>query len=272
MAAAASGVAASGATSGVRPFRGLLIDCEDLPKWEGHYELMFSKLERREGETWTVVAAARGGDLACATPWGWDAIVISGSHYDVRDDLPWMRAVGKVIESAVLGPVPAGEAQRRPQVFGSCFGHQLAAKVLGGRVGRNPAGFVFRAEELQPLAALAAHPAAAGVLEAGSGGDEVRLRILESHGDAVLEVPECGTLLATSASCGVEMWGVGDHFLALQSHPEFGVPEMELILPDVRDVLADGGEAAYKASLEAPRDERVLLAILRRFVRREWDA
>jgi len=43
----------------------------------------------------------------------------------------------------------------------------------------------------------------------------------ESHGDSVTKLPDNATLLGFSASCEVEIYGIGDRVLAFQAHPEF---------------------------------------------------
>lgn len=43
----------------------------------------------------------------------------------------------------------------------------------------------------------------------------------ESHGDHVKDLPKGATLLASSDSCKVEFYCIGDRVLAFQSHPEF---------------------------------------------------
>jgi len=43
----------------------------------------------------------------------------------------------------------------------------------------------------------------------------------QSHGDHVSELPAGATLLASSESCGVEFYCIGEKALCFQSHPDF---------------------------------------------------
>lgn len=59
------------------------------------------------------------------------AAIITGSQANVDQPLPWMEPLKKWIITARYSNVP---------VLGICFGHQIIAEALGGRVILNPAG------------------------------------------------------------------------------------------------------------------------------------
>lgn len=117
-----------------------------------------------------------------------------------------------------------------------CFGAQALAQALGGRVGRNPdGGFVLKVEEMQlmePLRSSAAlRLAQADVAAAGgdgssnsssngsaaAGASPARVRLIQSHGDQVLELPPGAVVLAQSSTAPYEMWSAaGGNVLAVQ--------------------------------------------------------
>lgn len=80
--------------------------------------------------------AFRSANLACESPsLAWleaaDAVMIGGaSEFAATDDYPWM--------PALLALVRQCAAEARP-LFGSCWGHQIMARALGGTVVFDPA-------------------------------------------------------------------------------------------------------------------------------------
>ena len=59
-----------------------------------------------------------------------DALVVSGSPHAVFEPHPWLPPLEELLRDAVC--------TRALPTLGVCFGHQLVAQALGGRVGRNP--------------------------------------------------------------------------------------------------------------------------------------
>jgi GMP synthase-like glutamine amidotransferase len=68
------------------------------------------------------------------TPGRWDGYVISGSKHTAGEDVPWINALAAYL-ALVYQQVPG------TRLFGICFGHQLLARALGGRVARNERGW-----------------------------------------------------------------------------------------------------------------------------------
>ncbi len=59
------------------------------------------------------------------------AYIITGSPAGVYDPLPWIEPLKAFIRSA----------QGRAKLVGICFGHQIMAEALGGRVEKSPKGW-----------------------------------------------------------------------------------------------------------------------------------
>jgi len=130
----------------------------------------------------------------------YDGVVITGSIASVNDDAPWIAALSDRVAALLAERVP---------LVGLCFGHQLIARVLGGRVGANPDGLRvgvvttrFTAAEpwMQP-------PAAA-------------LALFAAHEEQVLALPAQARVLGGDSGCPVGSFTVGDHVLTTQYHPE----------------------------------------------------
>ena len=128
-----------------------LLDCEDASKWSDHLDVWRDALagdgapSSGEELEWTRYRACQGELPTPAVLDSLDAIVVPGWHYSAvvpaNGQHPlWMQATMDLIRVVV--------ARGHPQLFGACFGHQLLATALGGRVCHGET-FVFKAETIE---------------------------------------------------------------------------------------------------------------------------
>jgi GMP synthase-like glutamine amidotransferase len=103
------------------PIRG---DFEDYPAMFRH---MMSGVDTYDFETVSVVKGQALPDMNVV-----EAVLITGSPAGVYDDEAW---IGPLVEF-----IRAGAAARVPQV-GICFGHQILAEALGGKVVKSDKGW-----------------------------------------------------------------------------------------------------------------------------------
>lgn len=182
-----------------------ILQCDDVqeqlqPEF-GNYPQMFQQLmdQAREGlsyQTYDVRSGEYPSDLdEC------DAYITTGSRHGVNDGLAWVDE----LENFVRKLYDAG----KPYV-GICFGHQLLAKALGGKVERSPKGWgvgVSFNEVTQ--AADWMNPS------------QSALDLVVSHQDQVCELPAHTQVLAASQFCPYYLIQVNNHMLGVQGHPEF---------------------------------------------------
>lgn len=111
-----------------------------------------------------------------------DALMIGGAgEYSATQDYEWMPAVLELVRTAYEDRVPT---------FGSCWGHQIIARALGGRV-------VHDSE----LAELGCHPVTltpAGKADTLFGAFPERFLVNMGHHDRVVELPPDAVELAYS--------------------------------------------------------------------------
>lgn len=200
--------------------RFIVIDCEDSQLYAPHtFGSIFQSQLERDGDQWTLCPVACGESLP-SDILDYDGVVITGSHYNCRDEasLPWFAPLVSVIRQiADIG---------RPRLYGGCYGCQIIAHALGGVVDYNPNGrFLLMAEHVKVAHHQAAlddslpiSPEIIAKLRSSEG-----LNLLVSHGDCVRQVPDNSILLAASDSCATEMYltGKNHNIWACQSHPEF---------------------------------------------------
>lgn len=135
-------------------------------------------------------------------------VVITGSPASVTEHAPWMIATGQWMREAVEDGVP---------LLGICFGHQLLAEALGGRVVRNPRGREVGVQSIQLLA-----DANDDLLFCDLASEPVVLA-QTSHVDTVERLPPGAVRLARSELDACHAFRVRADRLAwgVQFHPEF---------------------------------------------------
>lgn len=187
------------------------------------------------------------GGVVPATPDECDGWLVTGSRHSVYDDEPWIEPAAAFVRDVAKTDVP---------FVGVCFGHQLLAHALGGRVARADAwGAGIRALDVVRSERWMQPP-----LE--------RAHLHFMHQDQVMEPPEGATVLGCADHCEVAMFRVGETMLGVQAHPEFTVAYAEALLTDRGEHIGGDRAADALASLTTPTDEAVVAAWVASFLRR----
>jgi len=155
-----------------------------------------------EVEGWDVIDAGR----IPASPHDADGWIVTGSAHGVYDGLPWMEPLKAFLRETYAAKVP---------IVGVCFGHQILAEAMGGKVVKSDRGWgagvhSYRLED--------------GAPEWMAGGrGTVNLHAM--HQDQVVEKPEGARVIASSEFCDYAGLAYGDadgdRAMSIQPHPEF---------------------------------------------------
>ena len=155
-----------------------------------------------------------------------DGWLITGSRHGVYEDHPFIAPLEEFIRKAFAAGVP---------VAGVCFGHQIMAQALGGKVEKFQGGW------------------STGPTEYDFDGET--LRINAWHQDQVVQPPPGARTIATSPFCQYAGLAYGKTGYSVQAHPEFGDDFVEgLIEKRGKGVVPDAVLAEARARLGAPLD------------------
>jgi len=191
---------------------------------------------RRELDAALAEFAVTAGELPA--DFDFDGVVVTGSSSSVYWDEPWIDALVEWVATA---------ADRGLPILGVCYGHQVVATALGGRVEAMAdveLGYreIHRVVDDDPLLAGLDDPFVA----------------FETHSDRVVELPPGATLLAENDR-GVQAFRRGDCW-GVQFHPEYDRESAERVtrgkdLPDerVQSVLDGIDDDNYAAACRTKR-------------------
>lgn len=177
-----------------------------------------------------------------------DAFLSTGSKFSVYDDEPWVRTLKAFVK----------DLHEQDKTFiGICFGHQMIAEALGGKVAKSLKGW-----------GIGVHTFGLKEKEGWMQPPLNKFNILMSCQDQVEVLPRNSKVLAGSDFCPVGMYRVGDHFLGIQGHPEFSVPYAEALMEARVERIGEATVTEAKTSLSKPPHQEELTSWILRFIER----
>ena len=174
-------------------------------------------------------------------------VIVTGSPAMVSERQRWSEEAAAWLRGAMDAEVP---------VLGVCYGHQLIAHALGGRVDYHPSGreigtiTIERLDAANDDALLADLPS--------------RFAAHASHQQSVLELPRGATVLASSAHDPHHAVRYAPNAWGLQFHPEFSVEIMRGYL-EARRPAVNGDCSTPCCDGRAYKPTPLARGLLRRF-------
>ncbi|MBA4205122.1 MAG: GMP synthase [Polymorphum sp.] len=172
---------------------------------------------------------------------------ITGSWSMVSDREDWSERTADWIRSAMAQDLP---------LFGVCYGHQLMAHALGGRVDYHPGG--------PEVGQLPVTLSAAGLADAALAGVPQQFDVFLTHEQSVLELPAGAEVLARSAHDPHQILRYGRNALSVQFHPEF-FPDLMRSCIERRRSSFEAKGADVEGLLAAVSETPVSRQMLRQF-------
>ncbi|MBK8500950.1 MAG: amidotransferase [Saprospiraceae bacterium] len=175
-----------------------------------------------------------------------DAYITTGSKFSVYDDLPWIQQLKELVAEIYI---------RDKYYIGICFGHQMLAEALGGKVAKGSKGWCVgnhafliqeKKEWMTPF--------------------QDTFNILMSCQDQVKIMPENAQMLAKSKDCEIGMFQVGDKMLGIQGHPEFPKDYSRALMHERSEKIGSERTLLGLESLEEPLHVDVIEKWIRNFL------
>ena len=178
----------------------------------GRLDGLYSSFFRKHGERWLTfypflgqypteneIAQAKGvivpGSVACA--------------YN-PEAYPWLTKMYEIIKLIV---------EKYPHInyLGICFGAQIAAQALGGKVENMGKGLIRGGEVFYPKKDFYKLP----YIQKLDIDQSKPISIAEAHEDCIRKLPEGAILHADSETAPVEIYTLGNNLLGWQGHPDY---------------------------------------------------
>ncbi|MGI9351872.1 MAG: type 1 glutamine amidotransferase [Rhizobiaceae bacterium] len=176
---------------------------EDLIERHGEYPVMFEQFLSGHGFEFNPYAVVDG--VFPSDPYAADGWLITGSRHGAYENHPWIPPLESLIKEVYAAEIP---------LVGICFGHQIMAQALGGKVEKFGNLWGVGSREYTHM-------------------DGSKSTLLAMHQDQVVERPPEATVTATSEYCEYAAFTYKGKAISIQPHPEF-TPEFIRELIEMR--------------------------------------
>jgi len=208
-----------------------ILQCGHFPTAEGYPEQTYGDLyagllagRGLEFQTWSVVDMEFPDSVNDAEGW-----LISGSKHGAYEDLPFIHRLEAFVREAYAKNIP---------LVGICFGHQIIAQALGGKVEKFSGGWNIGRQVYD--------------IE----GKEVALNAW--HQDQITELPKEAEVIGQGPNCEYAALAYKGRAFSVQPHPEFSDDQVSLLLKVRRAALNEEQAAWVNANLGKPNSNTAL--------------
>ena len=222
-----------------------ILQCGHFPTPEGHPKTTYSALYARlldgfgfEFQTWSVV------DMELPTsPFNADGWLLSGSKYGAYDDVPFIAPLEQLVRDIYAARVP---------IVGICFGHQIIAQALGGKVAKRADGWNCKRSTYKFA--------------------DTDKNLMAWHQDEVTALPPDAASVGSSPECEIAQIRYRGNALTMQPHPEFDDDIASLLMDAPSGKVLNAAQLdAVRAGLGTPHDNAKAASEIARFFKGDGD-
>ena len=205
----------------------------------GTYDKYFARLlgdDEFTYQAWAVVDGIFPDSVDDADGW-----LITGSKHGAYEPHDWIPPLEQFVRDCYAAHVP---------MIGVCFGHQVIAQAMGGKVEKFKGGW------------------SVGRTEYDINGQKFALNAW--HQDQVVERPEAAEVIGSTDFCENAALLYDDRIWTIQPHPEYGHDFIEgLINTRGKGVVPDAQLAAASTMLGAPLNNTDIAAEMAAFFKKK---
>lgn len=231
-----------------------ILECDhvdlDLRDQYGDYNEMFADLVHAQDHTVEFSSYDLIADQFPLDIFACDAYIITGSRFGVYEDIPWIHKAKKLVQKLFDAKIPT---------VGICFGHQLIAESLGGKV--------IKADDKGRGLGVQTWD----IKSKPIWMDEISfdsLSLNACHQDQVIKLPIDSQVLVGSDFCPIAGFQSGS-MLGIQGHPEFDTEYTHFLFNKHKGTLNEEGIRKSKESFEVPANSNLVGAWMVNFIKSE---
>lgn len=183
---------------------------DELCERHGDYDGFYTRLLDGNGfefETWPVLDGVFPAGVNDADGW-----IVTGSKFGAYEDHDWIPRLEDFLRAAFAAAVP---------IVGICFGHQILAQALGGKVEKFSGGW------------------SVGVENYAFDDFAEDVRMIAWHQDQVTELPPGASVVGSSDFCRYAALAYDDRAYTIQAHPEFEAGFVSELIEARRNLLPE---------------------------------
>ncbi len=213
---------------------------DDLVQEHGEYDIMFEQFLDGYGfefESYRVLEGNLPSSVKDANGW-----LITGSKFGAYEDHDWIPPLEVFLRDAYAQEVP---------IVGICFGHQVLAQALGGKVEKFSGGWSVGKQRY--------------IIDGLKEG----IDLMAWHQDQVVELPAGSKAVGSSPFCKYAVIAYGNKALTVQPHPEFGKEFVGSLFKARKDVLPAEVMARKDDDLSGPLATAHIADMMARVLKQE---